>query len=285
MSDEQVCVSLAEAFEITVLAGGGGGQGPPGVGVPAGGTTGQHLAKTSNVDYATGWVTDTGGGGDVPATRTISTNAPLSGGGDLSANRTLSIAAASTTVTGAARFATTTETTVGTLATVSVTPAGLSATFGTVATPRLLDGDTGQFSNVTIVDDGTDTGTWPERFRWNYRRASDGRTRRVFFLNEYGEARCVPAKDNTVPLRVFAQEFAADGVRDPSVPLIEIMDNRDDRNLTMTINNLGAAWFQGSLAVDGELFFDGPALAGALESIVLEAGDPAPAVGVWLRKT
>ena len=156
--------------------------------------------------------------------------------------------------------------------------------FGTVTTPRLLDGDTGQFSNVTIVDDDTDSGTWPERFRWNYQRASDGRTRRVFFLNEYGEARCVPARDNTVPLRVFAQEFAADGTRDPSVSLIEIMDNRDDRHLVMTINNLGAAWFQGSLAVDGELFFEGEALAGALESIVLEAGDPAPAVGVWLRK-
>lgn len=37
--------------------------GPPGVGVPAGGTTGQVLAKTSNTDYATGWVAQTGGGG------------------------------------------------------------------------------------------------------------------------------------------------------------------------------------------------------------------------------
>lgn len=34
--------------------------GPAGVGVPAGGTTGQVLAKNSNTDYDTTWVT--GGG-------------------------------------------------------------------------------------------------------------------------------------------------------------------------------------------------------------------------------
>lgn len=36
-------------------------QGQPGVGVPAGGTTGQVLAKINNSDYATQWVTDAGG--------------------------------------------------------------------------------------------------------------------------------------------------------------------------------------------------------------------------------
>jgi hypothetical protein len=34
---------------------GGGASGTPGVGVPAGGTTGQALTKTSATDYATGW--------------------------------------------------------------------------------------------------------------------------------------------------------------------------------------------------------------------------------------
>lgn len=37
--------------------------GPAGVGVPAGGTTGQVLAKNSNTDYDTTWVTGGGGGG------------------------------------------------------------------------------------------------------------------------------------------------------------------------------------------------------------------------------
>jgi hypothetical protein len=38
-------------------AGSQGPQGEPGEGVPAGGTTGQALVKTSNSDYATGWTT------------------------------------------------------------------------------------------------------------------------------------------------------------------------------------------------------------------------------------
>jgi hypothetical protein len=38
-----------------------GEPGVPGVGVPAGGTTGQALTKTSATDYATGWTTITGG--------------------------------------------------------------------------------------------------------------------------------------------------------------------------------------------------------------------------------
>lgn len=41
-----------------------GPQGPAGQGVPAGGTTGQVLAKTSATDYATQWV-DPSGGSDV----------------------------------------------------------------------------------------------------------------------------------------------------------------------------------------------------------------------------
>jgi hypothetical protein len=38
-------------------------QGPPGVGVPDGGTTGQVLAKINDTDYNTGWVTGGGGSG------------------------------------------------------------------------------------------------------------------------------------------------------------------------------------------------------------------------------
>jgi len=40
-----------------------GPQGPAGQGVPAGGTTGQVLTKTSANDYATAWQTPSGGGG------------------------------------------------------------------------------------------------------------------------------------------------------------------------------------------------------------------------------
>jgi hypothetical protein len=40
-------------------------EGQPGIGVPAGGTTGQVLAKASNTDYDTTWVNQQGGGGAV----------------------------------------------------------------------------------------------------------------------------------------------------------------------------------------------------------------------------
>lgn len=53
-------------FALTVRLGGillQGPPGPPGVGVPPGGTTGQTLTKLSDSDYDTGWRTPTGGGG------------------------------------------------------------------------------------------------------------------------------------------------------------------------------------------------------------------------------
>ncbi len=53
-------------FSLTVRLGGTllqGPPGPPGVGVPPGGTTGQTLTKLSDSDYDTGWRTPTGGGG------------------------------------------------------------------------------------------------------------------------------------------------------------------------------------------------------------------------------
>ena len=50
---------------LTVRLGGAllqGPPGPPGIGVPPGGTTGQTLTKLSDSDYDTGWRTPTGGG-------------------------------------------------------------------------------------------------------------------------------------------------------------------------------------------------------------------------------
>lgn len=41
-------------------------QGAPGIGIPAGGTTGQVLTKASDTDYDTEWVDQTGGGSGIP---------------------------------------------------------------------------------------------------------------------------------------------------------------------------------------------------------------------------
>jgi hypothetical protein len=50
----------ASQIQTTISA---GAQGAAGIGVPAGGTTGQVLAKVSGTDYATQWVTPAAGGG------------------------------------------------------------------------------------------------------------------------------------------------------------------------------------------------------------------------------
>ena len=46
----------AGATGATGATGAAGATGPAGPGVPVGGSTGQVLAKTSNTDYATGWI-------------------------------------------------------------------------------------------------------------------------------------------------------------------------------------------------------------------------------------
>ena len=65
-SNSSVSVSIVGASSSIQVIKSGGGQGidgVDGVGVPVGGTIGQVLGKTSALDYATGWVDQTGGGG------------------------------------------------------------------------------------------------------------------------------------------------------------------------------------------------------------------------------
>lgn len=53
---------VVQSNEITLMKV-GGPAGDDGIGIPAGGISGQVLAKNSNADYDTGWVNQTGGGG------------------------------------------------------------------------------------------------------------------------------------------------------------------------------------------------------------------------------
>jgi hypothetical protein len=53
-----------------------GADGAPGVGVPAGGATGQVLTKTSGTDFATGWQTPAAGGGSKIATIALASFPP-----------------------------------------------------------------------------------------------------------------------------------------------------------------------------------------------------------------
>ncbi|HEY6612765.1 MAG TPA: hypothetical protein VIZ86_16750 [Pseudomonas sp.] len=53
----------SDLLPLTAIEGAPGDAGPPGVGVPVGGTTGQVLAKLSTANHDTGWVNQTGGAG------------------------------------------------------------------------------------------------------------------------------------------------------------------------------------------------------------------------------
>lgn len=90
----------------------------------------------------------------------------------------------------------------------------------------------GFVENVIIQDDGTDTATWLERLAYKFREVGGALIRNTFYLNEYGEARFAPARHNTVALRVFAKEFPNNPTtaRSTTVPVMELMDNRTNRN-------------------------------------------------------
>jgi hypothetical protein len=103
-----------------------------------------------------------------------------------------------------------------------------------------LTGDgTDQFlEEITVSDDGTSTSGWVNRFRAYYRHrvsgtpVADNLRRLVFWLNEYGEPRVAPANSNTVAFRIFVKDTntTQTNTRDADVPLLELMDNRTDRN-------------------------------------------------------
>lgn len=102
-------------------------------------------------------------------------------------------------------------------------------------TVTITGGDTtanGYVQNVIVQDDGTATSSWLERLAYKFREVGGALTRNVFYLNEYGEARFAPARHNTVALRVFVKEFANNptNARSTTVPVMELMDNRSDRN-------------------------------------------------------
>lgn len=90
----------------------------------------------------------------------------------------------------------------------------------------------GVVETVTITDDETDTATWLNRLVYRFKEGVEAVARRTTYLNEYGELRVAPAKHNTVGARFFVKELPdnPDTARSTTVPVVELMDNRTDRN-------------------------------------------------------
>lgn len=90
---------------------------------------------------------------------------------------------------------------------------------------------------VTVVDDGTATSGWVNRFVGFFRHAiagtpvGDSLRRMVIWFNEYMELRLAPAKHNTVALRIFVRDTSTTqtNTRDADVPLLQLMDDRNIR--------------------------------------------------------
>lgn len=146
---------------------------------------------------------------------------------------------ATTAVKGLVELATDAETSAGTDSVRAVTPFSLAA-FLTASYKKRRQADltitasdaNGYVETVTIQDDNTATTTWVERLMYKFKDFASGLTRNVFYLNEYGEVRIAPARHNTTGLRVFVKEYANNPTetRSTTVPVMEVMDNRTDRN-------------------------------------------------------
>lgn len=88
---------------------------------------------------------------------------------------------------------------------------------------------TDQVISFRIQDDGSSTSSWPNRLVMSFDPVT-GETINTFFLNEYGEIRCTPGKTNTVAFRAFSKQFNASTAHDPDEPILEMMDDRTNRN-------------------------------------------------------
>ncbi|GAA2022602.1 hypothetical protein WDZ16_12885 [Pseudokineococcus marinus] len=96
---------------------------------------------------------------------------------------------------------------------------------------------TGLVASYTVVDDGSSTAGWPNRWEWLFRAVGKATGTLVQWVNEYGEHRLVPAKVNTVALRIFSRTAAADPAHVGSV--LEVQDARDNRVTLFGVDGTG----------------------------------------------
>lgn len=116
---------------------------------------------------------------------------------------------------------------------------GASFTFpATVSGP----GSSMQFANLTINEttENEDTSNWPNRWTTSFRRMVGGVLQAaalVSWFNEYGELRIIPAKSNTIPLRLFVKNSPTDPAH--TVNMFEIVNDRTNRVVQFAVDSNG----------------------------------------------
>lgn len=118
----------------------------------------------------------------------------------------------------------------------------------TGATIEVTGADGGTIiEQITITDDATATTGWPNRWEARFKDNAGATPRRTMWVNEAGEIRGAPSKHNTTAARWFVVEFESNvsGVRSTTIPIIEMMDNRDDRNSLWAIVSDGTTVING----------------------------------------
>lgn len=126
----------------------------------------------------------------------------------------------------------------------------------------ILQSGVDYLKKVTIEDDGTPTASWPNRFEFKWKpdpETTVGEHLTAWF-NEYGEFRGTPAKDNTVPFRMFTKELEADDEHDSETPVMEMVWCRAVRT---------PIW---GVMADGTMYTSGPIERRVVDGPVLQTG-------------
>ena len=108
--------------------------------------------------------------------------------------------------------------------------------------------------DYTIQDDGSPTGSWPNRLTFKY-QPDGGSAVLVSWFNEYGEFRVQPAKSNTVAFRIFGQE---DNATTHSGDLLQICDNRVNRGVVFAVDQSGNVTIAGDVTlttINGKTYY------------------------------
>jgi hypothetical protein len=116
-------------------------------------------------------------------------------------------------------------------------PAGADGEDGVLPPTLALAAATDQVTSITIQDDGSPTGPWPNRWEWSYDHLPAGSPRLVQWVNEYGELRIAPAKSNTVALKLYTKPLAIDPPL--TVNVFEIEDDRTTGTKLFTVSANG----------------------------------------------